>query len=81
MSEPVNTTTLAQLRREAADTIIGLKDGTVSPLVADAIYKQSLTIVDSYRVELRGIELVMQTEPKRKTYEEALQLVASSEAG
>ena len=72
-------TTLAEVRRQAADTIMGLKDGSISPTVADAIYKQSLTIVDSYRVELRGIELVMQTEPKRKTYKEALQLVASSE--
>lgn len=30
-------------------------------MVADAIYKQSITIVDSYRVELRAIELALQT--------------------
>ena len=28
-------------------------------MVADAIYKQSLTIVDSYRVELKAVELAI----------------------
>ena len=54
-------TSLKVARQKAAETIIGLQDGTVSPLVADAIYKQSITIVDSYRVELRAIELAIQS--------------------
>ena len=44
------TTSLKTVREQAANTIIALQNGTVSPMVADAIYKQSLTIVDSYRV-------------------------------
>ncbi len=75
----VTNTTLAEARRQAADTIIGLRDGSIAPIIADAIYKQTLTIIDSYRIELRGIELVMKTDPKRNTYKEALALVASSE--
>ena len=54
-------TSLKTVREQAAKTIIGLQDGTVSPLIADAIYKQSITIVDSYRVELRAIELAIST--------------------
>ena len=52
-------TSLKTARRKAAETIIGLQNGTVSPLVADSIYKQSITIVDSYRLELRAIELAI----------------------
>lgn len=54
-------TSLKTVREQAAKTIMGLQDGTVSPLIADAIYKQSITIVDSYRVELRAIELAINT--------------------
>lgn len=54
-------TSLKTVREQAAKTIMGLQDGTVSPLIADAIYKQSITIVDSYRVELRAIELAIST--------------------
>lgn len=54
-------TSLKTVREQAAKTIMGLQDGTISPLIADAIYKQSITIVDSYRVELRAIELAIST--------------------
>ena len=54
-------TSLKTVREQAAKTIMGLQDGSVSPLIADAIYKQSITIVDSYRVELRAIELAIST--------------------
>ena len=54
-------TSLKTVREQAANTIIALQNGTVSPMVADAIYKQSLTIVDSYRVEIKSIELALQT--------------------
>ena len=54
-------TSLKVARQKAAETIMGLQNGTVSPLIADAIYKQSITIVDSYRVELRAIELAIQS--------------------
>ena len=57
----VAATSLKTVREQAANTIIALQNGTVSPMVADAIYKQSITIVDSYRVELKGIELALQT--------------------
>ena len=52
-------TSLKTVREQAANTIIALQNGTVSPMVADAIYKQSLTIVDSYRVELKSVELAI----------------------
>ena len=52
-------TSLKTVREQAANTIIALQNGTVSPMVADAIYKQSVTIVDSYRAELRAIELAL----------------------
>ena len=54
-------TSLKTVREQAANTIIALQNGTVSPMVADAIYKQSLTIVDSYRVEIKAIELALET--------------------
>ena len=54
-------TSLKTVREQAAKTIMGLQNGSVSPLIADAIYKQSITIVDSYRVELRAIELAIST--------------------
>ena len=57
----VAATSLKTVREQAANTIIALQNGTISPMIADAIYKQSLTIVDSYRVELKGIELALQT--------------------
>ena len=57
----LNQTSLKIVREQAARTIMGLQDGSVSPLIADAIYKQSITIVDSYRVELRAIELAINT--------------------
>ena len=57
----LNQTSLKIVREQAAKTIMGLQDGSVSPLIADAIYKQSITIVDSYRVELRAIELAINT--------------------
>jgi hypothetical protein len=61
MSTKLVETSLRTVRQQAAQVIIGLQDGSVSPLIADAIYKQSLTIVDSYRVELRAIELAINT--------------------
>ena len=54
-------TSLKTVREQAANTIIALQNGTISPMIADAIYKQSLTIVDSYRVEIKAIELALQT--------------------
>ena len=57
----VAATSLKTVREQAANTIIALQNGTVSPMVADSIYKQSITIVDSYRVELRAIELALET--------------------
>lgn len=57
----VAVTSLKTVREQAANTIIALQNGTVSPMVADSIYKQSLTIVDSYRVEVKAIELALQT--------------------
>ena len=61
MSKLTQQTSLKTVREQAAKTIMGLQDGTVSPAIADAIYKQSITIVDSYRVELRAIELAIST--------------------
>ena len=55
----MNRTSHKTVREEAAKTIMDLKEGKVSPLVADAIYKQSLTIVESYRLELKAIELAI----------------------
>jgi hypothetical protein len=43
----MKSTSLKIVREEAAKTIMALRDGTITPAVADAIYKQSLTIVDS----------------------------------
>ena len=57
----VAATSLKTVREQAANTIIALQNGTISPMIADAIYKQSLTIVDSYRVEIKAIELALQT--------------------
>ena len=57
----LNQTSLKIVREQAAKTIMGLQDGSVSPLIADAIYKQSITIVDSYRVQLKAVELAINT--------------------
>ena len=57
----LNQTSLKTVREQAAKTIMGLQDGSVSPLIADAIYKQSITIVDSYRVQLKAVELAINT--------------------
>ena len=72
------STSLQTVRREAAKTIMGLKDGSISPLVADAIYKQALTIVDSYRIELRGIELAINAQPNIN-YKKAIDLIAKQD--
>lgn len=57
----MKSTSLKIVREEAAKTIMALQNGTITPAVADAIYKQSLTIVDSYRVQIRSIELAITT--------------------
>jgi hypothetical protein len=44
MSTKLTETSLRTVRQQAAQVIIGLQDGSVSPLIADAVYKQSLTI-------------------------------------
>jgi len=72
--QQVNTS-LQTIRREAAETIIGLRDGSISPLVADAIYKQAINIIDTYRVEIRAIELATRTQPG-VTYRKATTMVA-----
>lgn len=84
MSTKLEQTSLRTVRQQAAQVIIGLQDGSVSPLIADAIYKQSLTIVDSYRVELRAIELAIHTSaPKGKqgplSFDQASKLITSLE--
>ena len=85
MSTKLEQTSLRTVRQQAAQVIIGLQDGSVSPLIADAIYKQSLTIVDSYRVELRAIELAITTSsaPKGKqgplSFDQASKLITSLE--
>ena len=68
-------TSLKTVRTEAAKTIMDLKSGKVSPLVADAIYKQSLTIVESYRVELRAIDLAIQSSDAGMSFNKASQLI------
>ena len=74
------TTSLKQVRQEAAKTIMDLRNGNISPLVADAIYKQSLTIVDSYRVELRAIQLAIESSSAGMDFEKASTLVTTLEA-
>ena len=76
----MNKTTLAEIRRAAADTIIALKNGKCSPLVSDAIYKQELIIVDSYRVELRGVELAINSSKKRLDYDKAIKVLTRNKA-
>ena len=75
-------TSLKTVREQAAKTIMGLQDGTVSPAIADAIYKQSITIVDSYRVELRAIELAISTTANKSapiTFDQAAKLITKVE--
>ena len=78
----LNQTSLKTVREQAAKTIMGLQDGSVSPLIADAIYKQSITIVDSYRVELRAIELAINTTSDKSaplSFNKAAKLIARVE--
>ena len=82
MSTKLEQTSLRTVRQQAAQVIIGLQDGSVSPLIADAIYKQSITIVDSYRVELRAIELAISTTTDNLaplSFNEAAKLIAKVE--
>lgn len=77
-------TSLKTVREQAAKTIMGLQDGTISPLIADAIYKQSITIVDSYRVELRAIELAINNHSDKVkqgllSFDQASKLIANLE--
>ena len=78
----LNQTSLKTVREQAAKTIMGLQDGTVSPAIADAIYKQSITIVDSYRVQLRAIELAISTTANKSapiTFDQAAKLITKVE--
>ena len=74
----VAVTSLKTVREQAANTIIALQNGTVSPMVADAIYKQSLTIVDSYRVQLKAVELAINSS-NGLDYEQALIQIEKTE--
>ena len=74
----MNRTSLKTVREEAAKTIIDLKEGKVSPLIADAIYKQSLTIVESYRLELKAIELAIDSS-EGLDFEKASKLIEEQE--
>ena len=78
----LNQTSLKTVREQAAKTIMGLQDGTISPSIADAIYKQSITIVDSYRVELRAIELAISTTSNKSaplSFDQATKLITKVE--
>ena len=79
LTDTLETTSLKRVRQEAAKTIMGLRNGNKSPLVADAIYKQSLTIVDSYRVELRAIQLAIESSNAGMNFEAATQLINTLE--
>ena len=71
-------TSLKTVREQAAKTIMGLQDGTISPLIADAIYKQSITIVDSYRVQLKAVELAISSS-NGLNYKKALTQIEKTE--
>lgn len=73
-----NLTSLKAVRQEAAKTIMDLRNGDISPMVADAIYKQSLTIVDSYRVQIRSIELAIQSS-EGMDYTKALKKISADD--
>lgn len=73
-----NLTSLALVRKEAAKTIMDLRNGDISPIVADAIYKQSLTVVDSYRVQIRAIELAIQSS-EGMDYTKALKKISADD--
>lgn len=73
-----NLTSLKTVRQEAAKTIMDLRNGDISPMVADAIYKQSLTIVDSYRVQIRSIELAIQSS-EGMDYTKALKKISADD--
>ena len=68
-------TSLKTVREQAAKTIMELRSGKISPVIADAIYKQSLTIVDSYRVEMKGVELAIANSKANIEYKEAKKLI------
>jgi len=68
---------LAKARRTAGNTIIKLEENKISPAIADAIYKQHLTIIDSFRVEIRGVELAHRISNERIDYRQALALIES----
>ena len=75
-------TSLKTVREQAAKTIMGLQDGRVSPAIADAIYKQSITIVDSYRVQLKAVELAISTTANKSapiTFNQAAKLITKVE--
>ena len=74
----LNQTSLKTVREQAAKTIMGLQDGSVSPLIADAIYKQSITIVDSYRVQLKAVELAISSS-NGLNYKKALTQIEKTE--
>ena len=74
----LNQTSLKTVREQAARTIMGLQDGSVSPLIADAIYKQSITIVDSYRVQLKAVELAISSS-NGLNYKKALTQIEKTE--
>lgn len=77
--EKMARTALKTAREQAAKTIIDLRNGDVTPLVADAIYKQSIALVDNYRVELRAIELAIRTS-EGLTFDKASKIIDASEA-
>ena len=67
--------TLPEVRAELFETMVNLKEGKVSPLVADGIYKLSISIVDSYRVQLKAIEQAQLTNKEHLNYNQAAKLI------
>ncbi len=73
--ESVTSTSLAKVRRNAARCIEGLLDGGVTPAQAEAVYKQNLTIIDSYRQELKAIDTAYRLGNEQVDFNKALSMI------
>jgi len=67
--------TLKQVRAELFDTLTGMKAGKVSPQEADATYKLSIGIIDTYRMEIKAVELANKISTTKLDYTSALKQI------
>ena len=75
MSKTNKQPTIGEVRAQLFNTLTEVRAGLTSPEEAHAVYRLSIGIIDTFRLEIRAVELANSMNKKRLPYGKVLQQI------